>query len=225
MQIDVPPHGFVKLVDHMASDLAVVNSARVSFAKHKEVIDDSDIGLIKFLYKNNHATPFESSVFRFHIKAPIFVIREWMRTRFASYNEMSMRYHVPDKLEFHLPAEFRTQVGKPGAYTFESIESNKTAHIGLLLKQHYERCEELYKYLIEFGIAKEQAREVLPVSVYSEFYWTVNARSLLNFLSLRNHSSALKEIRDFANALENIFKKYMPITHEAFLEHDRNAFE
>src|SRR5215218_9663354 len=120
--IEVLDHGFVRLDDAMATDLSVVNAARVSFARRKEEMDDSDAGLIRFLMRDRHGTPFEHNSFRFHIRAPIFVAREWMRHRIGSFNEFSMRYakatddfYVPD------PDDVRTQVGKPGAYSFDPV--------------------------------------------------------------------------------------------------------
>src|SRR5918911_2979174 len=120
--IRVLDHGFVRLDDSMADDLSVVNSARVSFGRRKEEMDDSDRGLIRFLMRDRHGTPFEHNSFRFHVRCPIFVAREWFRHRVGSFNEFSMRYARATD-EFYVPAaeDVRTQVGKPGAYTFEHV--------------------------------------------------------------------------------------------------------
>src|SRR3712207_5374633 len=120
--IRVLDHGFVRLDDAMATDLAVVNAARVSFARRKEEMDESDVGLIRFLMRDRHGTPFEHNAFRFHIRAPIFVAREWMRHRVGSFNEFSMRYAKATE-DFYVPEpeDVRTQIGKPGAYTFEAV--------------------------------------------------------------------------------------------------------
>src|ERR671918_2479475 len=120
--IPVLDHGFVRLDDVMATDLSVVNAARVSFARRKDELDDSDVGLVKFLMRDRHGTPFEHNSFRFHIRAPIFVTREWMRHRIGSFNEFSMRYARATD-DFYVPdaADVRTQVGKPGAYSFEPV--------------------------------------------------------------------------------------------------------
>src|ERR687893_1315343 len=122
--IRVLDHGFVRLDDAMASALSVVNAARVSFARRKETMDESDEGLIRFLMREQHATPFEHSVFRFHVRAPIFVVREWVRHRWSSFNEFSMRYAKATD-DFYLPdaEDVRTQVGKPGSYSFEAVEA------------------------------------------------------------------------------------------------------
>jgi thymidylate synthase (FAD) len=216
--------GFVELKNSMGDDLSVVNAARVSFAKQSTTLSPADRGLIKYLYTNRHATPFEHVTFTWHVKAPIFVTREWQRHRAASYNEMSMRYHIPEELEFWVPGEedFRVQVGKPGAYSFEPFE-NKTM-IPWLQKQmvdHFDVSEQMYRDMINYGVAKEIARSVLPVSVYTEFYYTVNARNFLNFISLRNSEHAQKEIREYAIAMEDIFQSVMPVTYDAFLDSGR----
>src|ERR687887_1437191 len=122
--IRVLDHGFVRLDDVMASDLSVVNGARVSFARRKEEMDDADAGLIRFLMRERHGTPFEHNAFRFHVRAPIFVAREWFRHRVGSFNEFSMRYARATE-DFYVPEaeDVRTQVGKPGAYSFEPVSS------------------------------------------------------------------------------------------------------
>src|SRR5436309_13076808 len=122
--VPVLDHGFVRLDDAMADDLSVVNGARVSFARRKEEMDESDEGLIRFLMRDRHGTPFEHNSFRFHIRAPIFVVREWMRHRVSSFNEFSLRYaRATDDFYVPEPDDVRTQVGKPGAYSFEPVDS------------------------------------------------------------------------------------------------------
>ena len=212
--------GFVRLDSAMADDFSVVNSARVSFAKQSELHNEltgADKGLIKFLMRERHGTPFEHNAFRFHVKCPIFVAREWFRHRIGSYNEFSARYsEVPN--EFHVPdvSHIRTQVGKPGAYTFEPVELDLACQAVEVIEGVNERAYESYKYLIDRGVAKEVARTVLPMSMYTQFYWTVNARALMNFLSLRTDSNAQFEIREYANAVEEFFQRKMPVTHEAW---------
>src|SRR2546425_7078761 len=121
--IRVLDHGFVRLDGSMASDLSVVNGARVSFARRKDEMDEGDAGLIRFLMRDRHGTPFEHNAFRFHVRAPIFVAREWMRHRVGSFNEFSMRYaRATDEFYVPEPEDVRTQVGKPGAYSFEQVE-------------------------------------------------------------------------------------------------------
>src|SRR5216684_8084636 len=123
--INVLDHGFVRLDDAMASDLSVVNAARVSFARRREEMDQSDEGLIRFLMRERHGTPFEHNAFRFHVRCPIFIAREWFRHRVGSFNEFSMRYaRATDQFYVPEPEDVRTQVGKPGAYAFETVDAD-----------------------------------------------------------------------------------------------------
>jgi thymidylate synthase (FAD) len=220
--IQVLDHGFVRLDEAMASDLSVVNAARVSFARRKEEMDDSDRGLIRFLLREAHGTPFEHNAFRFHIRTPLFVAREWFRHRIGSFNEFSMRYaratddfYVPD------PDDVRTQVGKPGAYSFERVEPELAEATREELRAVYEAAYAAYERLVEQGVARELARAVMPVGAYTEFYWTVNARSLMNFVSLRAAETAQREIRRYAEACERFLAEEMPVTYEAFVDAGR----
>ena len=222
--IYVLDHGFVRLDDVMASDLSVVNGARVSFARRKEEMDDSDAGLIRFLMRDRHGTPFEHNAFRFHIRCPIFVAREWMRHRVGSFNEFSLRYAKATD-DFYVPEaeDVRSQVGKPGAYTFETVEPDLAEHTRDALREVYEHAYSTYERLVEAGVAREVARSVLPVGAYTEFYWTVNARSLMNFVSLRAAETAQREIRRYAEAVERFLELHMPITYAAFVASGRVA--
>ena len=222
--IPVLDHGFVRLDDTMASDLSVVNSARVSFGRRKEEMDEADEGLIRFLMRDRHGTPFEHNAFRFHIRCPIFVAREWFRHRVGSFNEFSMRYARATD-EFYVPAadDVRTQVGKPGAYTFEPVSPELAEQTREELQAVYEQAYAAYERLVELGVARELARTALPVGAYTEFYWTVNARALMNFVSLRAHDAAQREIRRYAEAVERLFAERMPVTHAAFVANGRIA--
>jgi thymidylate synthase (FAD) len=222
--IPVLDHGFVRLDAAMADDLSVVNGARVSFARHKAEMDDSDVGLIKFLMRDRHGTPFEHNAFRFHIRAPIFVAREWFRHRIGSFNEFSMRYARATD-EFYVPAveDVRTQVGKPGAYSFDPVSDDVAETTREELRQVYDAAYAAYERLVELGVARELARAALPVGAYTEFYWTINARALMNFLSLRNAETAQREIRRYAEACERFFAERMPVTYEAFVAAGRVA--
>ena len=217
-------HGFVRLDDAMADDLSVVNGARVSFARRKEEMDESDEGLIRFLMRERHGTPFEHNSFRFHIRAPVFVAREWFRHRVGSFNEFSMRYAKASD-EFYVPApeDVRSQVGKPGAYSYEPVSEELAETTREELKAVYDTAYETYEKLVELGVARELARCVLPVGAYTEFYWTINARSLMNFVSLRAAETAQREIRHYAEACEVFLAEKMPITHAAFVANDRTA--
>jgi thymidylate synthase (FAD) len=222
--IPVLDHGFVRLDDAMADDLSVVNGARVSFARHKAEMDDSDAGLIRFLMRERHGTPFEHNAFRFHIRAPIFVAREWFRHRVGSFNEFSMRYaKATDDFYVPEPEDVRSQVGKPGAYSFEPVAEEIAETTREELRAVYETAYTTYERLVELGVARELARAVLPVGAYTEFYWTVNARALMNFLSLRNSETAQREIRMYAQACERFLEERMPVTYAAFVANNRTA--
>ena len=222
--IPVLDHGFVRLDDAMADDLSVVNGARVSFARHKTEMEDSDAGLIRFLMRERHGTPFEHNSFRFHIRAPIFVAREWFRHRVGSFNEFSMRYaKATDDFYVPEPDDVRSQVGKPGAYSFEPVDPVVAETTREEMRAVYEAAFSAYERLVELGVARELARSVLPVGAYTEFYWTVNARALMNFLSLRNSETAQREIRRYAEACEQFLAERMPVTYAAFVANDRAA--
>jgi thymidylate synthase (FAD) len=220
--IRVLDHGFVRLDGAMADDLSVVNGARVSFARRKTEMDSSDEGLIRFLMRDRHGSPFEHNAFRFHVRCPIFVAREWFRHRIGSFNEFSMRYAKATD-DFYVPeaADVRSQVGKPGAYSFEPVSDELAERAREELQAVYEQAFEAYERLVEAGVARELARAVMPVGAYTQFYWTVNARALMNFVSLRNSEFAQLEIRRYAEAVEAFFGEQMPVTHAAFVANER----
>jgi thymidylate synthase (FAD) len=217
-------HGFVRLDGALADDLSVVNAARVSFARRREEMDQADEGLIRFLMRERHGTPFEHNVFRFHVRCPLFVAREWFRHRIGSFNEFSMRYAKATD-DFYVPEveDVRSQVGKPGAYTFEQVDPELAEATRDELRSVYEHAYSTYESLVERGVAREVARCVLPVGAYTEFYWTVNARALMNFISLRAAEAAQREIRVYAEAVETFLAGRMPSTFAAFLANDRVA--
>lgn len=223
-RVEVLDHGFVRLDAVMADDLSVVNAARVSFARRKLAMDDSDVGLVKFLMRDRHGTPFEHNAFRFHIRCPIFVAREWFRHRIGSFNEFSMRYARATD-EFYIPEadDVRSQVGKPGAYRFEPVDPDLAERTRTELQEVYRTAYAAYERLVEQGVARELARSVLPVGAYTEFFWTVNARSLMHFISLRAAETAQREIRRYAEACETFLAAQMPVTYEAFVANDRNS--
>ena len=222
--IHVLDHGFVRLDDCMADDLSVVNAARVSFARRKEAMDESDEGLIRFLLRERHGTPFEHNSFRFHIRAPLFVAREWFRHRVGSFNEFSMRYaRATDDFYVPEPEDVRTQVGKPGSYSFEPVEPELAEATREELRAVYDAAYATYERLVERGVARELARLVMPVGAYTEFYWTVKARSLMNFVSLRAAETAQREIRRYAEACERFLEEKMPVTYAAFVAAGRIA--
>lgn len=217
----------IELLDHCADDLKVANSARVSLDKwHDEFISEGDLErddlLVNFLMGSRHGSPFEKGYFEFRIEAPIFVFREWHRHRAGhSYNEMSGRYTELEP-KFYVPDEWRMQTGKPGAYTYVPITDEALAQECYEeIDDAYTACWYAYEQLLKKGVAKEQARVVLPLGIYSKMIWTCNPRSLMHFCSLRNHPQAQAEIAELAAAVEDEFTKIMPYTAEAFVRHGR----
>lgn len=212
----------VTLDEALATDLAVVNAARVSFNQRSDEMGDREIGLINYLIKNRHGSPFEHGYFRFIVECPLFVAREWFRHRAGhSYNEWSGRYSLIES-KFFKPARYRKQVGKPGAYRFETHTGSEGA-IDDVINEANEAADRAYKELLSLGVAKEQARMVLPVNTYTKFVWSSNPRSLMHFLSLRTSEQAMKEIRDCAFMVEAEFKLRMPHTWEAWNQNGRVA--
>jgi thymidylate synthase (FAD) len=169
-------------------------------------------------------TPFEHNSFRFHVRAPIFVAREWFRHRVGSFNEFSMRYaKATDDFYVPEPEDVRSQVGKPGAYSFEPVDAEIAELAREELREVYDHAFATYERLVEVGVARELARSVMPVGAYTEFFWTVNARALMNFVSLRAAETAQREIRRYAEAVEQFFAAKMPVTHAAFVAANRVA--
>jgi len=221
--IRVLDHGFVALDGALATDLAVVNGARVSFNQESQEMTERDEGLIRFLMREKHGSPFEHGYFRFLVKAPLFVVREHHRHRAGhSYNEWSGRYSKMEP-EFYVPENVRTQVGKPGAYSFEPVDDETREATRREIEDNARRAFQAYERLLERGVAKEVARAVLPLSTYTKYYWSCNPRSLMHFCSLRNHEAAQFEIRQYAAAAEKFLERLMPITHAAFVANDRVA--
>jgi thymidylate synthase (FAD) len=221
--VPVLDHGFVALDGALASDLAVVNGARVSFNQASQEVSERDAGLIRFLMREKHGSPFEHGYFRFVVKAPLFVVREHHRHRAGhSYNEWSGRYSKMEP-EFYVPDYVRSQVGKPGAYSFEPVEDQVRENARQEIEENARRAFQAYERMLEQGVAKEVARAVLPLSTYTKYYWSCNPRSLMHFCSLRNHEAAQYEIQQYAAAAESFFERHMPLTHEAFVANERVA--
>lgn len=214
--------GRVTLLNFMGGDLAVVASARVSNGVSYEEAskgEEQDRKLINYLVKHRHGTPFEHSTFQFYVKAPIFVTREWQRHRMASYNEVSGRY-VEFEPEFYIPDEWRipAATNKQGSVVPEegTVHGNWDSIVSRAYEDALSSAYRDYQLLINSNVAKEMARMVLPLSLYTEFYFTVNARSLMNFLSLRAADDAQYEIRQYAVKMKELFKQKMPLTYEAW---------
>jgi thymidylate synthase (FAD) len=202
-----------RLVDHMGSDDAIVQAARVSYGAGTKSVSD-DRALIRYLMRHKHTTPFEMVEFKFRIRAPIFVARQWLRHRTASVNEISARYSIIQN-DFFLPEELRKQAtarGQGGEEPLGDASSN------LLLKQKAS-CDlafHTYNELLFKGVSRELARTHLPQSTFTEFYWKINLHNLLHFLKLRIDDHAQKEIRDLAVKVLDLIKPIVPVTCEAF---------
>ena len=212
---EVDNHGFVRLVDMMGNDMSVVRAARVSYGNETKG-EVADKKLIHYLMKHNHGTPFEHIVFTFHIKCPIFVARQWFRHRIGSFNEISGRY-TELCTEFHIPEMFRENKTDNHQASIEGdFSENEVA--SMLTEWNYalDIVESTYQSLLEKGVAREQARAILPVGTYTEFYWTVNLRSLFNFLRLRMAEDSQEEMRGYANVVSEISKGYAEWCFEAF---------
>jgi thymidylate synthase (FAD) len=225
----------VELVKHSASDMDIVWAARVSTsgdrAQNAKTTEQETKGLINFLMRERHGTPFEHSYFTFFVSAPIFVWREHMRHRIASYNEESGRYRELEPV-FYIPDNDRNlqQTGKAGKYEFTPGTYNQQMHIQVRAQDICRESYNDYQQMLNNGIAREVARIVLPLNIYSSAYVTMNARALMNFLSLRtkNDSSHFpsypqREIEMVAEGYEKLFASVMPITHEAFCTNGRVA--
>lgn len=223
-KIQVHELGHIILESHMGSDIDIAAAARVSFNDEAGEMDEKNEGLINYLMKGRHGTPYEHVVFKLDIKAPIFVFREWHRHRSGwSYNEWSARYSKIEP-QFYVPNRdyIRSQVGKPGAYTFEREPDDELAeNIRHVIKTGQEFAYSEYQSMIDSGIAKEVARVVLPVGTYSRMKATCNLRSAMHFLSLRNSEHAQAEIRDYAIALEKLVTEVCPVAMAAFVNGGR----
>ena len=211
--------GSAHLVSHMGTDADVVQAARVSYGAGTKTPSD-DRGLIRYLMRHRHTTPFEMVEFKFHIRAPIFVARQWLRHRTASVNEMSARYSVVDTGYF-LPETLRTQSSTNKQCSGQDLDGTEF----LLLKQKV-ACDlafHTYDELLKKGCSRELARTHLPQSTYTEFYWKINLHNLLHFLKLRLHTHAQKEIRDLAEQVATHVKTIVPVTWEAFEDFELGA--
>lgn len=217
--------GFVRLVDYMGSDDSVVRAARVSYGQETKG-EEADQKLIDYLMKHNHGTPFEHIHLTFHIKCPLFVARQWFRHRIGSFNEISGRY-VELEEEFWKPTEWRANVNPRNQQASEIVEwdENLREHLDSQYLKLTTMAFDTYHWMLENGVAREQARAVLPLSTYTEFYWTVNARSLFNFINLRTSPDAQAEIQAYGNVIYEIAKSKFPWTFAAYNKERRDNNE
>ena len=236
--IEVLDHGFVRVVDYMGDDSAIVQAARVSYGKGTKQVN-LDAGLINYLLRHRHTTPFEMCEIKFHLKMPIFVARQWIRHRTANVNEYSARYSVLDN-EFYIPSpeQLAAQSTKNHQGRGEEALSNEEAQRVIeILKGDSEQCYKHYEELMNCtaegntidhdkkGIARELARMNLPINIYTQWYWKIDLHNLMHFLFLRADIHAQYEIRVFAQAMLDIVKRWVPITYNAFIDHRVNATE
>jgi thymidylate synthase (FAD) len=223
-EIKVLDKGFVRLVDYLGGDARIVQSARVSYGAGTKTVRE-DRGLINYLMRNDHTSPFEQVTLTFHTKMPIFVARQWVRHRTARLNEISGRYSVMAD-EFYIPdaTEIRTQssVNKQGR-SEDSVDSALSEKWLATLAEDQRTIYEHYQEMVEGGLARELARINLPLSLYTEWYWQTDLHNLFHFIHLRADSHAQYEIRVFARALAECAKAVAPLAYEAFEEHKMHA--
>ena len=229
--IPILDHGFIRVVDYLGDDSSIVQAARVSYGKGTKKVS-TDAGLIKYLMRHWHSTPFEMCEIKYHVKLPIFIARQWIRHRTANVNEYSARYSILDK-EFYLPAPenlaAQSQINRQGrGYILEGEHAKKVLD---LLKSDAERTYENYENMLnerydgtiidekQTGLARELARMNLTLNTYTQWYWKTDLLNLMNFLRLRSDDHAQYEIRAYADAMLDVVKKWVPITYEAFMDY------
>ena len=235
--IPVLDHGFIRVVDYMGDDTSIVQSARVSYGKGTKQVS-TDSGLIKYLMRHRHSTPFEMCEIKYHVKLPIFIARQWIRHRTANVNEYSARYSILDK-EFYLPSKenlaLQSKSNRQGRG--KTIDNEQADEILNLLKKDAETTYDNYEKMLnerfdgttidekKNGLARELARMNLTLNTYTQWYWKTDLLNLLNFLSLRADSHAQYEIRAYADIMIDTVKKWVPITHEAFMDYRIGSIE
>lgn len=229
--IKVLDHGFVRVMDYMGDDSSVVQAARVSYGSGTKKSRD-DAGLIKYLMRHWHTTPFEMCEIKFHVRLPIFIARQWIRHRTASVNEYSARYSILDK-EFYIPEpdQIAVQTTANGQGRGEVFGPDEAAKVIELLREDAERCHGDYRWLLNVdddgnvldedrpGLARELARMNLTLNTYTQWYWKINLHNLMHFLRLRADSHAQYEIRAYADVMLDVMKRWVPLTYAAFQEY------
>ncbi len=229
--IPILDHGFIRVVDYMGNDTSIVQAARVSYGKGTKKVS-TDSGLIKYLMRHWHSTPFEMCEIKYHVKLPIFIARQWIRHRTANVNEYSARYSILDK-EFYLPAPehlaAQSKINRQGRG--DVLEGEKAKQVLDLLKGDAEQTYNNYETMLnerydgtvieenQVGLARELARMNLTLNTYTQWYWKTDLLNLMNFLRLRADHHAQYEIRAYADAMLDTVKKWVPITYEAFMDY------
>ena len=224
-------HGFIRVVDYMGDDTSIVQAARVSYGKGTKKVS-TDAGLIKYLMRHWHSTPFEMCEIKYHVKLPIFIARQWIRHRTANVNEYSARYSILDK-EFYLPAQehLAAQSKSNRQGRGDVLEGEQAKKVLDLLKNDAERTYENYETMLNekydgsiidengVGLARELARMNLTLNTYTQWYWKTDLLNLMNFLRLRADHHAQYEIRTYADAMLDTLKRWVPITYDAFMDY------
>jgi len=229
--IPILDHGFIRVVDYMGDDTSIVQAARVSYGKGTKKVS-TDSGLIKYLMRHWHSTPFEMCEIKYHVKLPIFIARQWIRHRTANVNEYSARYSILDK-EFYLPAPehlaAQSKINRQGRG--DVLDGEKAKQVLDLLKGDAEQTYNNYETMLnerydgtvieenQVGLARELARMNLTLNTYTQWYWKTDLLNLMNFLRLRADHHAQYEIRAYADAMLDTVKKWVPITYEAFMDY------
>ena len=229
--LPVLDHGFIRVVDYMGNDTSTVQAARVSYGKGTKKVS-TDAGLIKYLMRHWHTTPFEMCEIKYHVKLPIFIARQWIRHRTANVNEYSARYSILDK-EFYLPAQenLATQSKSNRQGRGDVLEGDQAKEVLELLKSDAERTYGNYEMMLnerfdsstidenKKGLARELARMNLTLNTYTQWYWKTDLLNLMNFLRLRSDKHAQYEIRAYADIMLETLKKWVPIIYEAFMDY------
>jgi thymidylate synthase (FAD) len=234
-EIPVLDHGFIRVIDYMGDDAAIVQAARVSYGKGTKKVSE-DAGLIRYLMRHWHSTPFEMCEIKFHVKLPMFVARQWIRHRTANVNEYSARYSILDR-EFYVPQPqhlaAQSKINNQGRG--EVLEGAEATRALEWLKNDALQCYDHYQQMLNLdasgnvrdesqqGLARELARMNLPVSAYTQWYWKTDLHNLFHFLRLRADTHAQYEIRVYAEAMLEVVKKWMPLAAQAFEDYRMNA--
>lgn len=227
MHIDIPSHGFIRLVDVMGDDAAIVQAARVSYGEGTTTAKN-DASLIRYLMRHHHTSPFEMCEIKVHVKLPIFIARQWLRHRTANVNEYSGRYSIMrDEFYFPEPSEMcgQSKTNKQGSG--EPLD-DATARLAIeWIDNQSQGAHDIYSVLVDddgqFGLAREDARIILPLNIYTELYWKIDLHNLFHFMRLRSDKHSQRLIREYSRALETIVQSLFPIAYAAWVNYQRDA--
>ncbi|QHI94981.1 FAD-dependent thymidylate synthase [Aristophania vespae] len=225
--LEVLDHGFIRVVDYMGDDSAIVQAARVSYGKGTKRVSE-DAGLIRYLMRHRHSSPFEMCEIKFHVKLPLFVARQWIRHRMANVNEYSARYSVLDR-EFYMPdlTQVSTQSSTNNQGRGEALDASQAQEVLDILRRDAAQCYDDYEHMLlpeNGGVARELARINLTLNMYTQWYWKIDLHNLMHFLALRAESHAQYEIRVYAEKMLEILKAWVPQTAAAFEEYRLGSY-